>query len=85
MNTIIALKFYLILICFYLIIIMYVLVKQKSFISKIIVLNSLNSLAVLFIFTLGCFQGNKSYFDIALIYLIIGFVSNIGYFKYFQE
>ncbi|MGI4775591.1 MAG: monovalent cation/H+ antiporter complex subunit F [Janthinobacterium lividum] len=78
-------RFYLIAIAFFLTLITYGLVRQRNFFSKIILLNSLTSLASLFIFTLGCFQGNKSYFDIALIYLMLGFISNGAYLRYLQQ
>jgi multisubunit Na+/H+ antiporter MnhF subunit len=56
---------------------------HRDIFTKLLFLNSLTSLVALFICFLGSFASNNTYIDIALIYFILSFVSNLAYLKYF--
>ena len=57
--------------------------KQANVFTKILFLNSLTSVVGLFIFFLGSFKTNSSYFDIGLIYVILSFIVGGAYLKFF--
>jgi len=59
--------------------------RQNNIFTKILFLNSLTSISGLFIFFLGSFKANNSYFDIGLIYIILSFIVGGAYLKYFVQ
>lgn len=61
------------------------LFKSHNTFSKILFLNALNTLIILYICLLGSFRLNDNYVDIALIYLLINFISTLGYLRYFLQ
>jgi multisubunit Na+/H+ antiporter MnhF subunit len=58
---------------------------QKDIFIKILCLNSLTSLVALFIFVLGSILSNESYFDIAIIYFFLGFLTSSAFLRYFMQ
>lgn len=59
--------------------------RQNNTFTKILFLNSVTSLTGLFIFFLGSFKVNNSYFDIGLIYIFLSFILGGAYLKYFTQ
>lgn len=76
-------SFLLIITCLIIVLMFFLWQKNSKLINKILLLNSLASLVSLFICTLGTIQVNSVYIDIAIIYFLLSFVSNIAYLKYF--
>lgn len=60
------------------------LLKSKEILVKLLFLNSMTSVAALFICVLGSFYFNDSYIDIALIYFLLSFVASIAYLNYIK-
>lgn len=63
----------------------YGIVKSKLFFTKLIFVNILASIAILFIAVLASIKSNNYYFDIMLIYILLNFISSIAYYKYFKN
>lgn len=59
--------------------------RQNNIFTKILFLNAVTSLIGLFIFFLGSFKANNSYFDIGLIYIFLSFILGGAYLKYFAQ
>ena len=59
--------------------------KHKNIFTKILFLNAITSVIGLFIFFLGSFKANNSYFDIGLIYVFLSFIVGGAYIKYFAR
>lgn len=60
------------------------LLISKGVLVKLLFLNSMTSVAALFICALGSFYFNDSYIDIALIYFLLSFIASIAYLNYIK-
>lgn len=58
------------------VILVFLFLKQKNLISKMIVLSLLTNVGLLFIILLGSQPYYESYLDIAIIYILLGFIVN---------
>ena len=56
---------------------------QQNIFIKLLLINISTSIAVLFFCFLGLLKVNSSYIDIALIYMILSFITISSYLKYF--
>lgn len=50
----------------------------KDFYQRLICINMFGSIGVLLIVTLGSYQYNESFFDIAIIYLLLSYIVNMA-------
>lgn len=76
--------------CLFLVLIFIVIITlnimiQKDFFYKLLLFNSLTNIITVFIFFFGSFKANSSYFDVALIYLMLSFIASAAYLKYFSQ
>ena len=55
---------------------------SKSTPIKILYLNYANSIVILIIVTLGSLKYRQDFFDIALIYILLGFIANRAILRY---
>jgi len=60
------------------IILVLIMVYLKDFYQRLICMNMFGSLGVLFIVTLGSYEYNESFVDIAIIYLLLSYVVNMA-------
>jgi hypothetical protein len=58
---------------------------EKDFFIKLLYVNYINNIILLFIATLGTFENNESFLDIVLIYILFSFVGNKAILKYFYK
>ena len=60
------------------IILVLVMAYFKNFYQRLICMNMFGSIGVVLIVTLGSYQYNQSFFDIAIIYLMLSYIVNMA-------
>ena len=73
------------IVIFFIILIIIGLFTSKEIINKILFVNALTSIIVLFICILSTFKANNQYIDIAIIYMFLSFIAVGGYLRFFLE
>ena len=59
------------------------LIMERDIFIKVILVNASTNVTVFLICLLGSLKFNGSYFDIAIIYLLLGSIASAAYLKYF--
>ncbi len=76
------LNIFAIIITIFIVVLLIGLLLEKEIFAKFLFLNSITNVIVLMIVTLGSYQYNGSFLDIALIYSLLSFIASQGLLKF---
>lgn len=63
----------------------FILSKNKLFFEKLLIINSINNIAICIIASLSVISFKESYLDISFIYIFFCFVANNAFLIYFKN
>lgn len=77
-------KLFLMLSLIFIIISIIIMMMEKEPMSKILLLNFISNLGIIFIVLLSTYKFNYSYIDVGIIYAFVGFIAFKAYLKYYS-